>query len=89
MTTFPGSARVEMVMGIPVSVDIRTALPRRELAPVLDDAFAWVQEVLSDPARSEALGKESRALAEREFALEDCASRFEDILRTAKRRAAR
>lgn len=55
----------------------------------LDDAFAWVQEVLSDPARSEALGKESRALAEREFALEDCASRFEDILRTAKRRAAR
>ncbi|MFF3374766.1 glycosyltransferase family 4 protein [Streptomyces sp. NPDC002680] len=55
----------------------------------LDDAFAWVQEVLSDPARSEALGKESRALAEREFALEDCASRFEDILRTAKGRAAR
>ncbi|MFC4122501.1 FAD:protein FMN transferase [Nonomuraea zeae] len=43
--TFPGSARVEMVMGIPVSVDIRTALPARELAPLLDDAFAWLRWV--------------------------------------------
>ncbi|MFD5270891.1 glycosyltransferase family 4 protein [Streptomyces sp. NPDC058335] len=48
----------------------------------LDEASAWAQEILSDPARAESLGKESRALAEREFALEDCASRFEDILRT-------
>ncbi|MFD0470717.1 hypothetical protein ACFQ0B_22270 [Nonomuraea thailandensis] len=32
-TTFPGSARVEMIMGRPVSVDIRTALPARELTP--------------------------------------------------------
>ncbi|MFI6598105.1 FAD:protein FMN transferase [Nonomuraea sp. NPDC050536] len=45
MTTFPGSARVEMVMGMPVSVDIRTALPSRELAPLLDDAFAWLRWV--------------------------------------------
>lgn len=43
--TFPGSARAEMVMGTPVSVDIRTAMPRRELAPVLDDAFAWLRWV--------------------------------------------
>lgn len=43
--TFPGSARVETVMGMPVSVDIRTALPRRELAPLLDDAFAWLRWV--------------------------------------------
>lgn len=43
--TFPGSARVEMVMGMPVSVDIRTALPRRELTPLLDDAFAWLRWV--------------------------------------------
>lgn len=52
--------------------------PPREQA--LDDAAVWVGEVLSDPARAERLGKESRALAEREFALETCASRFEDIL---------
>ncbi|MET7654091.1 MULTISPECIES: glycosyltransferase family 4 protein [unclassified Streptomyces] len=55
----------------------------------LDDASAWVQEVLADPAGAESLGKESRALAEREFALEDCASRFEDILRTVNRASAR
>ncbi|KOV92809.1 glycosyltransferase family 4 protein [Streptomyces sp. NRRL B-3648] len=48
--------------------------------PALDEAAAWVREVLSDPDRAERLGKESRALAEREFALEGCASRFEDIL---------
>ncbi|TDC90664.1 FAD:protein FMN transferase [Nonomuraea deserti] len=45
MTTFPGTARVEMVMGMPVSVDIRTALPARELTPLLDDAFAWLRWV--------------------------------------------
>ncbi|SDJ62720.1 thiamine biosynthesis lipoprotein [Nonomuraea maritima] len=45
MTTFPGSARVEWVMGMPVSVDIRTALPERELTPVLDDAFSWLRWV--------------------------------------------
>jgi thiamine biosynthesis lipoprotein len=44
-----------MVMGIPVSVDIRTALPRRELAPVLDDAFAWLRWVdeTFNPARED------------------------------------
>ncbi|TMR25446.1 FAD:protein FMN transferase [Nonomuraea turkmeniaca] len=45
MTTFPGSAHVEMVMGLPVSVDIRTALPAREMTPLLDDAFAWLRWV--------------------------------------------
>ncbi|MEO3792471.1 FAD:protein FMN transferase [Nonomuraea sp. B10E15] len=45
MTTFPGTARVEMVMGMPVSVDIRTALPARETTPLLDDAFAWLRWV--------------------------------------------
>ncbi|MET9245218.1 FAD:protein FMN transferase [Nonomuraea sp. NPDC003709] len=45
MTTFPGSARVEMVMGMPVSVDIRTALPVREMTPLLDDAFSWLRWV--------------------------------------------
>ncbi|MDF3140914.1 MULTISPECIES: glycosyltransferase family 4 protein [unclassified Streptomyces] len=51
----------------------------------LADAATWVREVLNDPARAESLGKESRALAEREFALEGCASQFEDILRTVSR----
>ncbi|MCZ0990572.1 glycosyltransferase family 4 protein [Streptomyces diastatochromogenes] len=54
-------------------------LPPEESA--LDGAASWVQQVLADPARAERLGKESRALAEREFALQGCASRFEDILR--------
>ncbi|MGN9838929.1 FAD:protein FMN transferase [Nonomuraea sp. H19] len=45
MTIFPGTARVEMIMGMPVSVDIRTALPQRELTPLLDDAFAWLRWV--------------------------------------------
>ncbi|MGV9935698.1 glycosyltransferase family 4 protein [Streptomyces olivaceoviridis] len=49
----------------------------------LEGAATWVREVLSDLARAERLGKESRALAEREFALEGCASRFEDILHSA------
>ncbi|MFE6622085.1 glycosyltransferase family 4 protein [Streptomyces sp. NPDC057740] len=52
----------------------------------LPDAAAWVREVLDDPARAQMLGKESRALAEREFALEGCASRFEEILRAVRRR---
>lgn len=52
----------------------------------LPDAATWVREVLDDPVRAETLGKESRALAEREFALEGCASRFEEILRSVRRR---
>ncbi|MFI7609912.1 FAD:protein FMN transferase [Nonomuraea terrae] len=63
MTTFPGSARVEMVMGMPVSVDIRTALPERELTPVLDDAFAWLRWVddTFNPAKEDSqVGRLSR-----------------------------
>ncbi|MFI9550528.1 FAD:protein FMN transferase [Nonomuraea endophytica] len=36
---------VEHVMGMPVSVDIRTPLPDRELVGLLDDAFAWLRWV--------------------------------------------
>jgi FAD:protein FMN transferase len=43
--TFPGSARTETLMGTPVNVDIRTALPRRELDPMIDNAFAWLHSV--------------------------------------------
>ncbi|MEU0597708.1 glycosyltransferase family 4 protein [Streptomyces sp. NPDC006393] len=59
-------------------------LPPRESS--LDDAARWVREILDDAERAESLGKESRALAEREFALEGCASRFEEILAGAVRR---
>ncbi|MFI7703533.1 FAD:protein FMN transferase [Nonomuraea sp. NPDC049480] len=45
MTSFPGTARVEVISGMPVSVDIRTALPARELRPLLDDAFSWLKWV--------------------------------------------
>ncbi|WP_336206097.1 FAD:protein FMN transferase [Nonomuraea sp. LPB2021202275-12-8] len=41
--SFPGCARIGTVIGTHVSVDIRTALPRRELAPLLDAAFAWLR----------------------------------------------
>ncbi|MEY9993530.1 colanic acid biosynthesis glycosyl transferase WcaI [Streptomyces sp. V4I8] len=51
----------------------------------LADAARWVREVLNDSVRAESLGKESRALAEREFALEGCASKFEEILRAVVR----
>lgn len=43
--TFPGVAGVQMVMDLPVCVDIRTALPERELTPLLDDAFSWLRWV--------------------------------------------
>jgi thiamine biosynthesis lipoprotein len=45
VTIFPGTARVEVISGMPVSVDIRTALPERELKPLLDDAFSWLRWV--------------------------------------------
>ncbi|GAA2265954.1 FAD:protein FMN transferase [Nonomuraea roseoviolacea subsp. roseoviolacea] len=55
MTTFPGGTRVEMIAGIPVSVDIRTPLPVRELTPLLDNAFAWLRwvETTFHPSRED------------------------------------
>lgn len=46
-------------------------------------AAAWVADVLADPDRRTRLGEQSRALAEREFALEGCTDRFEAVLRRA------
>jgi glycosyltransferase involved in cell wall biosynthesis len=57
-------------------------LPPDEAA--LPEAARWVREVLADPDRARALGKASRALAEREFALTACADRFEHILAGAR-----
>jgi thiamine biosynthesis lipoprotein len=42
---FPGSHRVEMVMGMPIGIDIRTALPQRELRSLLDDTYEWLRQV--------------------------------------------
>ncbi|NUW42199.1 FAD:protein FMN transferase [Nonomuraea rhodomycinica] len=55
MTTFPGGTRVEMIAGVPVSVDIRTPLPVRELTPLLDNAFAWLRwvEATFHPSRED------------------------------------
>ncbi|MGJ5751668.1 glycosyl transferase family 1 [Streptomyces puniciscabiei] len=55
----------------------------------LDDAADWVRDVLSDSELAASLGKQSRVLAEGEFALEGSASRFEDILRAVSGAAAR
>ncbi len=46
----------------------------------LPQAAAWARGVLADDEERARLGKQSRALAEREFALEGCADRFEAIL---------
>ncbi|MCZ4499906.1 MAG: glycosyl transferase family 1 [Marmoricola sp.] len=53
-------------------------LPPREDS--LAEAAQWVSRVLADDEELARLGKQSRALAEREFALEGCADRFEAIL---------
>jgi colanic acid biosynthesis glycosyl transferase WcaI len=53
------------------------------LAPddsALPEAGRWVAELLTDPQRRDELGRRARALAVREFALDGCASRFEEIL---------
>jgi glycosyltransferase involved in cell wall biosynthesis len=46
----------------------------------LPAAADWVRAVLADTEEQARLGKQARALAEREFALEGCADRFEAIL---------
>lgn len=51
-------------------------------ADSLPAAAAWVTGVLADAEEQVRIGKAARALAEREFALEGCADRFEAILTT-------
>ena len=45
----------------------------------LDDAAVWVSSVLRSEARQRRLGLKARRLAEREFALDGCATRFEEV----------
>lgn len=49
----------------------------------LPAAAAWTREVLADPELAGELGENARALAESEFALDECVARFEKILRLA------
>ncbi|MDP3894586.1 glycosyltransferase family 4 protein [Nocardioides sp.] len=53
-------------------------LPPDESA--LEPAAAWVVDLLADRERRHRLGERARDLAEREFALDVCADRFEQIL---------
>ncbi len=52
----------------------------------LGEAAAWIGSVLEDQEMWTKLGRASRELAEREFALADCATRFEDLLTAASAR---
>lgn len=58
-------------------------LPPQEAS--LPAAAAWVAGLLCDRDRRVALGHQARALAEREFALEGCADRFEALLQQSRR----
>jgi len=49
----------------------------------LDEAAAWVGELLEDPDRQALLGERARRLAEEEFELQSCADRFETVLQAA------
>ena len=46
-------------------------------------AASWADRLMRDPERRARLGEESRAVAEREFALKSCADEFEEILTAA------
>lgn len=59
------------------SVDGLVLPPHENSLPA---AAEWVGRVLADEEELARLGKQSRALAEREFALDGCADRFEEIL---------
>ena len=55
------------------------------VADSVDEAAAWVTEVLGDADEWDKIGRRSRDLAEREFELSQCATRFEQILSSAAR----
>jgi glycosyltransferase involved in cell wall biosynthesis len=52
-------------------------------ADSIDEAAAWIDEVLDDRGRGADLGARARALAEREFSLPASADRFEAVLQAA------
>lgn len=58
-------------------------LPPQESS--LPEAAAWARSMLTDEQAAQTVGKSARVLAEREFALDECASRFEAILEGSRR----
>ena len=75
------------ILGLMPAENLASALVVRAGSRVLDPepeslpaAANWVCTVLSDPDAQRVLGKQSRALAEDEFGLADCADRFERLL---------
>ncbi|GAA5042490.1 thiamine biosynthesis lipoprotein [Thermocatellispora tengchongensis] len=62
---FPGTTRVGRVLGLPLVVEARTALPARELGPLLNDAFRWLRrmEDAPDARLGEVLERLSRGLS--------------------------
>ncbi|WP_459803594.1 FAD:protein FMN transferase [Herbidospora sp. RD11066] len=76
---FPGAHRAEDLMGSHVGIDIRTALPQRELRPLLDDAFTWlrwVEETFSTVREDSELNR----LARGEITLEEAAPELTEVL---------
>lgn len=57
----------------------------RPEAASLPAAAAWVDALLADTERRDAVCDRARGLAEQEFSLAGCADRFEDVLRRAAR----
>jgi glycosyltransferase involved in cell wall biosynthesis len=95
---FPASEA--MACGLPVIANAAGALPEvigtdgqaGRLVPPRDAGAlaAAIQDVLSDPARAQAMGRAARARVERVFQWRDAAARlievFEETLRAAHRR---
>ncbi|NAS24762.1 FAD:protein FMN transferase [Herbidospora sp. NEAU-GS84] len=76
---FPGAHRAEDLMGSHVGIDIRTALPQRELRPLLDDAFRWlrwVEETFSTRKPDSQLNR----LARKEITPEEAAPELTEVL---------
>lgn len=75
------------VLGLMPGENLAASLVSRAgglVLPPADDSLAaaaeWTARVLRDPDLREELGEASRDLAEQEFALDTCASRFEQLL---------
>ncbi len=76
---FPGAHRAEDLMGSHVGIDIRTALPQRELRPLLDDAFQWLRWV-EETFSTQRADSELNRLARGEITPEEAAPELTEVL---------
>ncbi len=76
---FPGAHRAEDLMGSHVGIDIRTALPQRELRPLLDDAFGWLRWV-EETFSTQRPDSELNRLARGEITPEEAAPELTEVL---------